>query len=268
MSSSGTGTGSASSKSSDKRSPTEVFLEFIDELYQNKVMGKNLHSFLKIGTTQFFSSAEWTQETAVRMANGVRLLFECESSQVFLKKAYGRYTKESDGLRAIMRAARMIPGVKSEDLAFIEAIYFIFVAASKNDQELLAVLDTRVYKLDTSVHAKPLNDLLDSLLKNKCLEIPTHKSAVKFLLSPMCATWSTEVCTYAFAQLNLRNFFLTHDEAALREFVLQARECHPSVAKKLIPIATTLTIMFQQNMVLRFEAICYVLHAARLFYQS
>ncbi len=225
---------------------------------------------------QFLDKGEFSEELADRIASATRLVVErgCfgEPEAMFLAAARAAFGERKSFIASAIDFAQTVaasvdPSDKNTSQQLrdrLDLARFICIAARENP-ELLELLNDSSYKgLDPSVCNNPhLDALMNELLESGCLVGKAHKNAVLTMLSPLQAKWTEERCEAAREVLKANRFFCHHLLADLRGFVEKSRITHPSTASKILPIAHALRVMYREEMVLRCEAICYVMQAAR-----
>ncbi len=225
---------------------------------------------------QFLDKGEFSEELADRIAGATRLVVERgrfgEPEAAFLAAARAAFGERKSFVASAIDFAQTI--AVSVDLNNkqmpqqvrdrLDLARFICIAA-REQPELLDLLNDSSYKgLDDSVCNNPhLDALMNELVTNGCLVGRAHKNAVLTMLSPLQAKWTEERCEAAREVFKANRYFCHHTLADLRGFVEKSRTTHAPTASKILPVAHALRVMYAEEMVLRCEAICYVMQAAR-----
>lgn len=231
---------------------------------------------------EYIETAEFSPERADRIAHAWHCMFERgleigEPEEAFLAAAREAFAERKGfWATAIDFAQEVVASVDPADKRtpkqvrdHADLVHYIFLAA--NDKpELLGLLNDSAYRnLDPSVCNNPhLEALLEELLVNKCLQVKSHKDAVKVMLSPLRANWTKERCEAASRSFAAQGYFRDYDLARMRALLTHPRELYKKVTPKILPIARALRLQYEEEMVLRFEAICFTLQAARVSHHA
>lgn len=225
----------------------------------------------------FLENAEFNEALADRIENAFRCLVEHgfeigEPEEAFLAAARAEFAEKKGFWATTIDFAQSVasyvdPNDKRTPKQIrdhADLVHFIFIAA-RNKPEILEILNNSLYKdLDPSVNNPNLDKLLDELIAKGLLQTQTHKKAVKAMLSPFHANWTAERCEAASKAFAIQDYFRDYDLVRMRRLVEHPREIYVKVADKILPVARGLRIFYAESMVLRFEAVCYTLHSARL----
>ncbi len=162
-----------------------------------------------------------------------------------------------------------IASLQDRERQHADLVHFIFRAAHEKP-ELLCHLDDRSYeKLDPSVVNNPhLEALIAELVSHKCLTSSGHVNALKLVLSKLRANWTEERCKLASEYFKRSNYLADFDFEKLRTYVWDTHDVYPTVAEKIWPVMQAHRITYSEEMVLRLEAICYIMHTARLDFHA
>jgi hypothetical protein len=159
--------------------------------------------------------------------------------------------------------------VQDEELRRHMDVLHLICLAAREKPELLDFLNVGLYPLDASVRSEPLNKILHTLVDIKALQV-AHRRPLKCLLATMKADWKSEICETAQKSLAAHKYFNEEPHNDCRVFVAEKRKdkLYKSIWEKLRPVACGLREAYPEATVLRFEAICYVMHAARLSHHN
>lgn len=206
------------------------------------VIGQLEQAFLAAARTEFGENKGFLTGTAVNFLHTIERLVD-----------------SSEAVTSLQKLER-----EQADLA-----HFIFRAAHEKP-ELLDHLNDSLYKnLDSSVLNNPhLDKLLDELLVHGGLQTLKEVQALKLMLSKLRAKWTEDRCETARKSFVENNYLIDFDLAKLQSYVWMSRDIYSSVSTKLIPVAQALCVSYSEEKVLRLEAICYILHTARLTHHA
>lgn len=225
---------------------------------------------------QFFDKAEFDEALADRVARALRLVVERgkfgEPEQAFLNAARAEFGERKSFVATTIDFVTAIAGsidpsdekTPAQVHDRLDLARLIYIAA-RDKPELLDHLNDSAYKqLDPSVCNNPnLDKLLSELVEKGLLQHRRHIEAVKIMLSPLQANWTADRCNEARRLFEGVGYLENIELVSLRRNVENFRVQHSKIAAKVVTPAHALRLLYSEEMVLRFEFVCYTMHVAR-----
>lgn len=226
---------------------------------------------------EFFERAEFDEALADRVACALRLVVEHgkfgESEQVFLNVARAEFDREKNFFATTIDFVSVVisstdPNDKKTPARVrdhLDLVYFVYVAA-RDKPELLDYLNDREYRqLDPSAVDKPnIDKLLHELVEKGVLTRWSYINVVKDMLPSLRTKWTIDRCNKARRLFDGVGYLENIELEALRHNIDRYREKFPKIAAKVAASVHELRLMYAEEVALRFEFGCYIMHIARI----